>query len=172
MGKGLQNDFLAVHAIAPDIGVKSQKFSSSCIFVFGNIWMMIGIYHPHRCLIFPTWGQLCAHSRNWTWFILSLITIINCQVFNNCNQPSGTYWSLMLGICKVQETYVMILHLRKVASCLRDKINKHGILHPWSLSCPIHEVHPGDMIGTREGWVERKASCRRTTSISDLKNRI
>lgn len=36
----------------------------------------------------------------------------------------------MLGICKVQETYVMILHLRKVASCLRDKINKHGILHP------------------------------------------
>lgn len=34
-----------------------------CIFIFRNIWIIIKIDHPPRCLIFPTWGQLYAHKQ-------------------------------------------------------------------------------------------------------------
>lgn len=139
---------LSCPCIAPTIHVKSRKFSSSCrclpcIFIFGNIWIIIRIYHPPRCLIVPPWGQLCAHSRSWIGFILSLITIINHQVFSNCNQPSGTYRSLTLGICKVQVPCAMMLHGRKVASCLRDKIKSPDHVTLGSLLSQPQEILQG-----------------------------
>lgn len=48
--------------------------------LFGNIWIIIGIYHSPRCFIFPTCGQLYAHK--WELKVIYSFS-------NNCNQPPG-----------------------------------------------------------------------------------
>lgn len=122
-----------VWKVKNSVHIKNKKFRVNVCPVslylenLGYHWNLL----PTLMLDIPCHGSSCTHmSRNWTWCVLSVITIISCQVFNNCNQQSDIYWSLILGRCRVGDT-CHILHVRKVASCLRDRINKHGTRHPW-----------------------------------------